>query len=479
LSKGPIEPADPSDPTDQLVGEEREAAQRGAGGGKVPKRDLSLGSWHEMARSGLAKFAMLGLSAVLGLVITRMIITNFGTAAFAQYGLLVGLGALIPVNALGVGAPLMNSVAVSTNVSSDDHLRRVILTSLRVLLIFAGGLVAVVLLISATGSWSAILGSSLMPATGPTVAALCLILWAIGMPIGVGSRLLAGLGKNHLYILIGGLQSPLVLLFLFVAIPIGGDTGSYVAVVSYIAALLVGVICLVISIRLISPTVMKAIRQVPRRKKYPGTRILHEAGPMSIIIVGMAIAFQTDRIILSHVDPSGLAEYTLAAQMYNPIFAIISAAGFTLWPRFAAARAKNRDESPFQISVVFAGIGLVLAIGITIIAPTLTKLASDGEISLSALIMATFSLLMVVQGLQYPLGMYLTDSRSLKFRSVMVLVMCIFNFGISWQLAKAIGPAGPVIGSIISVFLFQVVINSVYIRIRTRSPSAKNVSGTP
>ena len=84
---------------------------------------VRLGSWHDIARSGLFKFVALGVSAVLGIIITRIIITNFGTDVFAQYGLLVGIGALLPVGILGVDAPIVNGVATSNDPKADAKLQ--------------------------------------------------------------------------------------------------------------------------------------------------------------------------------------------------------------------------------------------------------------------------------------------------------------------------------------------------------------------
>lgn len=475
MSRGPVEPADPTDPTDPLVELESEAShdEAEATTNESPKKEPKLGSWHDMVRSGGVKFVALGVSAILGIIITRVIITNYGTAVFAQYGLLVGLGALIQVNALGVGAPLVNTVAVSEDPSKDNHLRQVILSSLRVLTLAMLVLILIVGLMTALGWWQAILGDSLLPGTGPISAALCMLLWAFGMPVGIGQRLLAGLGKNHVTIAISGLQSPLVLLVLLVMLSIGGETGSFIPVVSYAAALVIAIICLVIAARMISPTLTTAIKQIPWRSKFPGAKILDQAGPMTVIMIALPIAMQTDRIVLSHAaPPAELAQYNLASQMYNPIFALVSAAGFTLWPRFAAARAKNKDESPMHLSMVFGAIGLALALGVSILSPLLARFASGGEIQLSLLIVVSFSILMTVQALQYPMGMYLTDKHGLRFQAVMVCLLLPINLVVSWVLAGKLGAAGPVIGSMLTIFVFQVLANVLYIRFRrTKTPA--------
>lgn len=426
-----------------------------------------LGGWYDIVRSGGVKFIALGVSAVLGIIITRLIITNYGTDVFAQYGLLVGLASLLPINALGIGAPLVNAAAVSENPGKDDELRRVILTSLRILVAASIVLLGFVAIMSIFNLWEPVLGASLLPGTGTIAAAACMTLWAIGMPFGIGHRLMAGRGLNHITIAIDGLQSPIVLLVLLLTLGHDQRTGSYIPVVAYAATLLIAIICCIVAARILRPTLTTAVRQIPFRQRFPGAKILDQAIPMTIIMVALPISFQTDRLILSHVaTPAALAEYNLGAQMFTPIFALVSAAGFTLWPRFAANRSQDKDESPTRLSLFFGGIAAILCIGMMVFSPLLAKFASGGEITLGLGILLAFSLLMTFQALQYPMGMYLTDVPGLRFQALMVTLMLPVNLALSLWLASVIGAAGPVLGSAISVGLFQVVANGVFVRRR-------------
>lgn len=430
-----------------------------------------LGGWYDMLRSGGVKFVALGVSAVLGILITRIIITNFGTEVFAQYGLLVGLGALLPIGVLGVDAPIVNTVAVSQAPGDDTRLREVLVSSIRVLLAAGVILLVVVALMSVLGLWDALLGDSLLVTTGAIAAAACMALWSIGMPFGIGAKVLAGLGKNYITIAISGLQSPVVLLILIVALAVGADrdSGSYIPVVSYAATLLIGVLATVIAAKMIRPTLWKAFRQAPFPRRFAGAKIIDQAWPMTVIMIALPVGIQTDRIVLSHVTSSAeLAQYNLASQMFTPIFALVSAAGFTLWPRFAAARAKNQDESPMSLSLVFGVIAACFALGVSLISPWLANFASGGEVTLGISLVVGFSVWMIIQAFQYPFGMYLTDRTGLRFQALMVTLMLPINLAISWALASKYGAVGPVIGSALGVLCFQVIANLIFVRYRTR-----------
>ena len=61
-----------------------------------------------------------------------MIILNYGDAAYAQYGLIVAMGTLLPFADLGIAAAVMNSVGGSERPGTDDAVRRTLLSALRV-----------------------------------------------------------------------------------------------------------------------------------------------------------------------------------------------------------------------------------------------------------------------------------------------------------------------------------------------------------
>lgn len=464
LSAGPAITGDPAvkdEPALTGASEQPESSQRRAA--------TAVGGWRDIARSGGVKFIAMGVSAVLGIIITRIIIQNYGIDAYAQYGLLVGLGALIPVGALGVDAPIMNTVAASESPASDLHLRRVLVTTLRVLVAAAAILLVIVVVMSVFSLWAPLLGESLLPGTGAIAAAVCVVLWAIAMPFGIGQRVLAGLGKNHVTIAISGLQSPVVLLVLLFSLWIGTDAGSFVPVVSYAATLMIAIIAAVIASRLIRPNLWQAIKETPFVRRFPGGKILDQAWPMTVIMIALPLSMQTDRLILSHAAGSAeLAQYNLAAQMYFPIGALVSAAGFTLWPRFAAARARGHDESPLRLTIVFGAIAAGMCLAVSLISGWLAAFASGGEVSLSLLLILSFSAWMIIQGFQYPMGMYLTDKKGLRFQALMVTLMVPVTLGLSWVLAVQLGAPGPVIGSALGVLFFQVLANVIYVRRRAR-----------
>lgn len=443
---------------------------------RAPAADPPL--WRSVLRSGGTRLLVLPVSAVLGIVLTRLVIEEWGTGAFAQYGLLVSLGALLPFADLGLSAAVVNAVAGSPDPAEDPHVRGVLVTTVRVLLVSATVLSVLVLGIGWAGAWPSLLGPGLLPGSGSLAATLCFLLIALALPFGIGQRLLTGLGRNHVSIAIGGLQTPLLLSVVALLAWTGVPAGGYVAVVAYATTALLALACTWSAARRVRPALGRALRDVPRLRTVRGERVADLAWPMLVQMVALPLAMQTDRIVLSHrAGPEVLAEYNLAAQMFTPIWALVSAAGITLWPVYRRRRAQGRDESPARMSLAFGAAAGGVAVLVAVASPLLADVASGGRIALGGGLVVAFTVLMTLQGLKYPAGMYLTDAPGLRFQALMVALMLPVNLGASWVLAGPLGAAGPVLGSALGVALFQVLANALRVRWLRRARAAAAHAG--
>src|SRR5882762_2031673 len=253
-------------------------------------------TWTSVGRSAGVRILVLPVSAILGIVNTRLIIQNFGQAAYAQYGLLVGIVSLLPFADLGVSAAVMNAVAGSKHPDTDPYVRRVLVTAIRILFASTMAIVLVSVGITLAGVWPALLGNGLMRDSGPAVAALCLGAIAISMPAGLGQRIFTGLGKNHVSIALLGLQTPVVLLALLVIVQFNTGGGSYIAVIPYLVTFLISVGSTYLASQKIKPAVRLAFRDAGRVRAVRGGKVFDVAWPMLLQMIALPIAMQTDRL---------------------------------------------------------------------------------------------------------------------------------------------------------------------------------------
>lgn len=431
--------------------------------------------WRGVGLSAGVKIVAMGSSAVLGILTTRLILDNYGQAAYAQYGLLVAIALLLPFADLGMGAALMNAIGGSDDPGRDQHVRRVIVTSIRVLTMAAAVIATLAVVLWVSGLWPTLLGEGLVPGTGAVAATLALVLIGVAMPFGIGQRMLTGLGKNYVTIGLGGLQPPLMLGTVALAVWAGWDIGSFLAVVPYAVALLLALAGSVVALRMLRPISSGVVRAAARRSSEPGARVMNVAWPMIIMSAALPLGMQSDRLVLSHVaGVSELATYNLAAQIFTPVWALVAASGMTLWPIFARDRSTGGKLSPYPIAALFGLGALTASLLLAAASPWLTEVASGGQIALSWGLVAAFVALMAMQGLKFPLGMFMTDSRGLKFQAIMVCLMTPFNIALSIWLAGELGALGPVIGSAASVAVFQVLANALYVRRRRREQATQS-----
>jgi O-antigen/teichoic acid export membrane protein len=418
-----------------------------------------------------ARLLVIPVSAGLGIVNTRLIISHFGTSAYAQYGLLASIAALLPFADLGMSAAVMNAIGGSDDPRNDDNARRVLITALRVLVVSMVVLAAVALVVWAVGGWPGILGEGLTTRSGAGAATVCVCLIALGLPLGIGQRILIGLHKNHLNVLILGLQTPVMVLVLLTVINVGVSDGSYLAAAPYLITIVLSAVICWLAARWVAPLVRRSVRDAMHVRTVRGGSVLRVAWPTLVQMIALPIAMQTDRIVLSHVSGvDALAQYNLASQMFTPIWGVVSAGGIALWPIFARARQRGeKATSPLRLAVGFGAASAAVAVVVAVFAPVLARLASGGAVHLPVLLLVAFVVFIAAQGVKVPLGMYLTDARGLAFQAYLILLFLPVNLVLSIVFAAHLGAAGPIIGSAIGVICCQVIANWIYVRHRLRT----------
>lgn len=421
-------------------------------------------AWSSVGRTAVAKIVVMGVAGVFGLINTRLIISHFGPDAWAQYGLLASFPGLMPFTDLGIGAVILNVVAGSEDPSRDSAVRRTVVTATRVLLVSALVICTLAVVIGLLGLWPTVLGAKLMEGGGAT-ATWCLVIYAMALPLGIGQRVIVGMGRSATQVISQGVVSPAMTCLLLMVVLARLEAGNAISVLSYLANTLVSIICIVVAWRATRPLLREVLRDVPRLRAVPGVPIRGTAGPQLIQSLVIPIAFQTDRLLLSHLGASqSLAQYNLAANLFNLLTQTITVAGVAMWPLFARARARGQVESPIVPALLFGAGGLAVGLALAGATPWVAHVLSDGQIVLPTVLVLAFLGYVVVEAAKQPLGMYMTDPRGLRFQVVPVLVLVPVNFAISWILIAPLGPAGPVMGSVISVILCQLLPYSWWVR---------------
>jgi O-antigen/teichoic acid export membrane protein len=398
-------------------------------------------------RAFVVRTITLPVAAVAGLLAARVTVSTLGVGGYAIFALVVGLAALNPIGDLGVGAAVTDAVARRRDVGADG-VQRVLRTSLRTLTVLALAMALLAWAMAAMGVWAPLMGVS--PSREVEVAAAtALTVFAAGLPLGLSNRVLLGAERNEIALAFQGGAGVLSLLLILVAAATHAPLWAYVAAPSAGLALAAAAAWPMAS-SASGLSLLETVRSAAVRAR-PGARIVHLAGPMLVITAALPIAYQSDRLLLSHLSNlDQVAVYAVGAQLYAVLFGLVGAAGMSLWPMFARRRAHQpvaRHEL-IRLSAVFTLVGGVLALLLVVAGPWVAQFVSKGKIDVSYVVFAAFGLLMVVQASWFPIGMLLTDRDGLRFQAVASVVMMAINVPVSAGLAYRLGAVGPILGSV-------------------------------
>jgi O-antigen/teichoic acid export membrane protein len=388
---------------------------------------------------------MLPLSALLALGATKIVIGHYGVAAYGIFALILSIPALLPARDLGLGAKVIDVVARRHELglaTVEDTLAGALGRISRV------AVCAIIAVIAAqvTVGWSVLLGNTVSGVPDPAITAT-LCLFALSLPGGLAVSVLWGLRRMDLL----ALQGPIITLSTCASVGVAAILklplwAALVACMAWNCGIQWASLDLVASYLRLSRKrlVANALRPLPQTFR-------RWAVPMLLISTAGSIAYQTDRLVLSHIGGSlAVAHYSVVAQLFFPLLGIVSSAGYTLWGKYAVERGREGvSRAAFVRTVaVFAGVGLVEAVLLTAAGPFAIEAVLG--VRVAAGLCAAFGLLLMLQAAGLPVGMLMTDERGLRDQAIVFSLMVILNVWLSILLAARVGTSGPVLASAIT-----------------------------
>jgi len=416
--------------------------------------DLIRGS----SRAFGARLAILPLVAICALLASRIVIDSLGTTGFALYALVVGLAALVPFADLGIGAAVTDAIARRTTMG-DAMALAVIRRSIRLLVVVGIAITLTAWGVAAAGGWSVILG---VPDAGSAdlASAIALTLFAVSLPLSLGTRVLLGAERNHWAVLSQSISAIVGLVVIALAASRDAPLWAFTSA-PFIGIVAVGVVNVALARRATGLTWRTGTAPRASGEGEPGeVRLFQIAGPMLVISLALPLAWQSDRLVLSHRSTlTEVALYVVAFQLFTPLNALIESGGSSLWPVFARRGHTSSVDvrRMVQLTAAFAAVGLPIASALVILGPWLASWISRGSVVPSRQLFLLFGLLIAVTAAWWPTAMVLTDPAGLRFQAVCCTLMAAVNISISIALASPLGAVGPVIASLVSMILVIIV----------------------
>jgi hypothetical protein len=407
-----------------------------------------------LLRTMVARAVFLPVQALGGALSTYLMIRALGSSTYATVGLLIGLQAFCSFLNLGSSAAV-GTAAGESRVVGPEGLFLVLVTATR-----ATGIAGAVLLltsagIAALGLWPKILGQGepgLLTSGALTVAAGVFLL----QPLSQGAWVLIAAGRTVSATAITSSGAVVSAGLVAVAYAI------HAPAIAFVAAILCGQITMaflasVVASRALHISLLSLGRAV-LSVKVRGRSIRSQAAPALVIWVCLPLAYQTDRLLLSHLSTRHeLASYNVAALVAAAVSGVITFGSSALWGHFAKERIGGRRptaRSFVRLSVTFGGMGLVVGSALAITLPSISTLLSGGQIQVSLWLALSLGAFVMVQSFHQPSGMLQTDAEGLRFLAIAVVIMTISNIALGVVLTPPLGAVGPVLASLIALTLF-------------------------
>lgn len=413
-----------------------------------------------------ARALTLALSMVCGVLTTRLVLGEAGVGAYALYNLLVALPSLLAFTDLGSGAAVVNSVSRSDDIRTDPLVRDQVTAVGRILIAFASVTMLLNVVLLATGAWGSLLGSVGSRPGAELAAFACLTVFCLGVPIGLWVRIMLGLRRNHVVVLLQGLISPVNLLFVWVLLHVAPSQPSLLALSSFVAAFLVTVVGLSLTWWSTRPLLREALARLPAWRRFPSVRVMDVGWPMLAQLLSFPLAVQTQRYVLSHLGgEQQVAQYGVVAQVFLSLNGLVIAAGVALWPHFNVRRHRGELTSgPYLLSALFAAGSVAAGAVFLAFAGPVFGFISNGELEVGRGTILAFATMVTAIAALYPLGMFIMDTPGIRFQVVPTLAMAVSSVLLTLALVPVLGAAGPPLGTAVAIVCCQIVPFVLYIR---------------
>ena len=426
------------------------------------------GSSRSVLQSAIARATSFVPIALATFGTSRLILEHYGIPALDSFALVTSLILLIPLQDLGMGAAVTSAFAERG--PRDEHSIAVMLTAMRVLSVSSLALAAASAVVTVLGAWPTLLG----PASGPNAyvgAAVCL--YALTFLPGLGQRMLLGIERNHMVVIIQTLWNPLMLAGVAI-LAVTGVGPAWIVLVPSVAVLVVTLLTFWYAVHATAFPVREVLGRIPFRSRFPGGSVWAISGPMVVLTLCVPVILQSDRIVLSHVSTKQvLANYTITMQIFAPVAALVAASALPLWPMWIRARARGeRGPSVVKVAAVFCGAAGVVCAVLVLIADPLGHVIGGDPIHLGVALPAAAGLAITMQAVALPIGMALRDPGGLRFVAVCTAIALPINIGLAVGLAELWGGPGPLVATFLVTLFVQTLPAAWFLRRRNQAASA-------
>jgi O-antigen/teichoic acid export membrane protein len=399
------------------------------------------------------------------LTTTWLATTELGPESYSAVILLAGIPLLFPFLDLGSSSVLLTGLARDPN--RHERLKLFAFAERRSL--YSACLVLVIgALVSQSSLPQNMLGHSSKFFESPTQTFLQFSLaFAVLIILNPAYKVLIGLGKNHLTMYFGLATSTLTLCATF-GLTLTSLPADFYALTPISCSISVGLFVFARALSLTGLEVRKLIAATLSERWIGNKGMAKNSNFMLVLTISLTVMQFSDRYVVAHFGKTNeVPEYVYVSQIYVPAWAAISSVLIALWPHMSTIERKYGSRVAraelLKIWKLLTIIGFTAGGVFALSAPIVVSLITSNLLLIDPMLPTLFGILLALQFMQFPLGVFLTSNAGLKFQSLFVSMGAAFYLPISALLTTNLGVIGPTVAAIIVLLFFQLIPNAIYI----------------
>ncbi len=432
------------------------------------RRNLGLNSaGRAVLKAGGARILTMLVGFLATTVSARIVFADAGAVAFGVVMLIATLQTLIPFADLGLGAPVINAVA-KTSMLGAAAVKSVLARAFALLSTVALCLSFILTGLFLSGIANSVAEALSVPGSGVFlyIAALT-IAWSF--PLGLGYRILIGLQRTHVAVLLGLIAPALVLA---AVLAVSGTSGPHVGI--YLVIWPASTLVLNAIMLLVSLAPLRRALQAPTSNV--ATRIPLLGSSISMLIIGicMPLMLQSPRVVLAIFGtPEELTTYSVDAQLQAPLIGLIVTLATPLWPQFTQLTENSRSTRRLWMKSLasFAAAGILLCAGFLIVQPLYLSFVSHGAIEQNSLLAGALGALIFLLSVLYPTLMLLNDGSRIRVQALSLFVAAATALPLSIWWTSLFGAAGPPLAALTALTVATILPLTLYAEKSTRLAS--------
>ena len=408
--------------------------------------------YRRMALTSIAAFGSRGTSLLASLISIPLTYRYLGPERYGLWMVLTSLIAVMAFADLGIGNGVINCVAEAHG-KGDRILTREYVTSAFILLLGIAGILAT------TGAmaypfipWMRLFNvkSAAVASEGATGFLVLYYWFVVNIPLGVVTRVQAGLQEGYWSNLIGAGGNFLSLFGLALVVIFRGDLAWLVFASTFgsIVALTLNGWLLFRNHRWLIPT-LHAFRKNSARK-------IFKLGLMFFVLqCGVAIGYSSDNIVITQVlGVSAVAVYAVPQKLFSFVSMLVAMGMGPIWPAYG--EAISRGDVAWVGRVFWRSLRVIFLLAVptctflVLTGPWIIRTAMGKTLQVPISLLITLGIWGIVVAMSIPASMLLNGAGAMKVQAIVTSVSSLANLALSIFLTRRLGVIGVCLGSTIT-----------------------------